>query len=350
MVGDADVNDIFFILSTSIIKDKQKIDLGTPPQRNLQNTNMAAAEPEQISIEYNRDTFNLENPNDTLVVEQSYLDYQTNKLSLKKPVMQLNYDNICIKSNNVLHVYVILQHIMKQNTLIELSKCDWDYNKWKVEITSNKKLPDWANILNCILNLGDKFNKPLKITDLDAFVKLNDKRGWGGERPREVYYKMGYLFYTPRTNQTLNNGERLIECPFPIGRINPKRKAIVSDDISTEKKCFTCGCKEGETSRFGNVCTFEKGHFNPHILGGEDTAGHQCKWCNSFYKDKLILDPITGKPDFNVYAVMRDSSKSVVKKAICDLNYSIEFLTDHFTNEQIIELCKKRGITPKDLE
>ena len=137
---------------------------------------------------------------------------------------------------------------------------------------------------------------------------------------------MGFPLYTPKTKKSLKNSERLFECPFPICRINPERKAIVSD-ISTEKKCFTCGCKDGEKSFFGNICNFEKGHFDPHILGGDDIAGHQCKWCNSFYKDKITWNSNTGKPIFNPYAILRDVPKS-----------------------EIIQNLKTLGFTSKDLE
>ena len=187
-----------------------------------------------------------------------------------------------------------------------------------------KKLPDWANILNCLLNLGTKFNKPIDIETLEE-VKLNDKRGWGGERPREVYYKLGFPLYTPRTKKSLINGKRLFECPFPICRINPERKAIVSG-TSTEKKCFTCGCKEGDTNIFGNPCKFEKGHFDPHINGGNETAGNQCKQCNSFYKDKVSWDYKTGKPTFNSYAILRDAPKKEIIKHLIRLGFKPEDL------------------------
>ena len=193
-------------------------------------------------------------------------------------------------------------------------------------ITSNKKLPPWAVILNYLLNIKE-FNKPfnIKILDLNKTHPLTDYRGWGGERPREVYYKLGFPFYTPATNQSLKNSERLFKCPFPICTINPKRKAIVSS--STEKKCFTCGCKEGEKNYFGNICKFEKGLFEPHMHGGVDTAAYQCKWCNTFYKDKITWNPETGKPTFNLYAILRDASKN-----------------------QIIHNLKLLGFTSKDLE
>lgn len=301
-----------------------------------------------IEIEYNSETYNLENSNTKLIVKKQDSDYQTVPLLEKKPIINFTYDNISIKSNNIHLVYVILQYICNKKTLIELSKHEWDYSKWNVKITSNKKLPDWANILNCLLNLGE-FNKSFDIEKLEETVKLNDKRGWGGERPREVYYKFGFPLYTPKTKKSLKNTERLFECPFPICNINPERKATVSDS-STEKKCFTCGVKQGEADKFGNICNFEKGHFDPHILGGADTAGHQCKWCNSFYKDKITWIPDTGKPQFHTYAVMRDAPKDEVLQILVNLAFPIKDLNKNFTNEQLIELCKERGITPKDLE
>ena len=155
---------------------------------------------------------------------------------------------------------------------------------------------------------------------------LNQGRGWSGERPREVYYKMGFPLYTSKTKKTLKNGQRLFECPFPICNINPKRKADIQE-TSTEKKCFTCGCKEGEKNIFGNICNFEKGHFEPHILGGDSTAGYQCKWCNSFYKDKITWNSNTGKPTFNLYAILRDARK-----------------------KELIQDLKTLGFTSKDLE
>ena len=280
-----------------------------------------------FEIKYNSETYNLENPNDTkLLVKKKNVDnYETTPITQNKPIIILTYKNITIKANYIHYIYIILQFIIKKNTLLELSKEKWDYDFWNVEISSNKKLPDWANILNCLLNLKE-FNNPFEIKNLDEIIKLNDKRGWGGERPREIYYKMGFPLYTSKTNKCLKLGERLFKCPFPICPINPTRKAIVSD-TSSEKKCFTCGCKEGEKDYFGNICNFEKGHFEPHILGGADTAGHQCKWCNSFYKDKINWNLDTGKPEFNSYAILRDAPK-----------------------KEIVKNLKLLGFTPKDLE
>ena len=278
-----------------------------------------------IEIKYNSETYNLTNSNDTKLVIKKGCEYQTVSLSEKKPIIKLTYDRIYIKANDILDIYLILQHIMEKTTLIDLSNYEWDYSKWNIEITHNKKLPDWANILNCLLNLGE-FNKPIHIKKLEEIVKLNDKRGWSGERPREVYYKFGFPWYTPRTKKSLKNKQRLFMCPFPICKINPERKAVVPKS-STEIRCFTCGCREGEKDYFGNICNFEKGHFEPHINGGVDTAAHQCKWCNSFYKDKINWNPDTGKPTFNSYAILRDAPKN-----------------------EIIDNLKILGFTSKDLE
>lgn len=282
-----------------------------------------------LAIQYNSETYNLKNPNDSkLVVKISDSNkYHTESFSEKKVIVKLTYKNICIKTNNIHELYIILQFIFEKKTIAELSKYEWDYEEWNIEITSIKKLPDWANILNYLLNLGNNFNKPLEIEKFEEIVKLNDKRGWGGERPREVYYKLGFPLYTPKTKKNLKNSQRLFECPFPICSINPKRKAIVSDISSTEKKCFTCGCKEREKNIFGNICNFEKGHFEPYIIGGSNSAGHQCKWCNSFYKDKITWNQETGKPTFNSYAILRDAPKN-----------------------EIIHNLKLLGFTPKDLE
>jgi len=277
-------------------------------------------------IEYNSNNFNLKDPDTQLQVE-----YDGNKCKIlpftkTKPIITMTYDTtIYITSNNIHHIYVVLQDKMKKNTINELSECTWDYTLWNVKISSDKKLPDWANILNCLLNLCENFNKPLDIKTLEESVLLNDKRGWGGERPREVYYKLGFPLYTPKTNKQLKLSERLFECPFPICRINPERKAIVSD-TSIEMKCFTCGLKEGETNIFGNICNFEKGHFDPHINGGDVLSGNQCKWCNSFYKDKITWNAKTGKPTFNVYAILRDAPVDEVKKHLKTLGFTPEDL------------------------
>lgn len=277
-----------------------------------------------IEIWYNSNTYNLINGDKILKIVKKGEIYETFDLKCKKPLITLNYDKNTIISNNILEIYVILQKIRNVDTIQILSDLEWDYDKWNINITS-EKMPDWGKILNCLLNLNNKFNKPITIDYLEEKVKLNDKRGWGGERPREIYYKLGFPFYTSKTKKNLSNSERLFECPFPICSINPTRKAILSDNFK-EKRCFTCGTKEGETNCFGNICNFEKGHFDPHINGGIEISGNQCKWCNSFYKDKITWNSSTGKPTFNSYAIIRDAPKV-----------------------EIIKQLKKLGFTPEDL-
>ena len=65
-----------------------------------------------------------------------------------------------------------MQYIYGKKTIIELSELEWDYSIWNFLITSDKKLPDWANILNYLLNRGE-FNKPFDIKNLEEIVKLN---------------------------------------------------------------------------------------------------------------------------------------------------------------------------------
>ena len=48
-----------------------------------------------IEIDYNSETYNLENSNDTkLVVKKIHTDYQTEPLSEKKPIINFTYNNI----------------------------------------------------------------------------------------------------------------------------------------------------------------------------------------------------------------------------------------------------------------
>ncbi len=139
--------------------------------------------------------------------------------------------------------------------------------------------------------------------------------GLGGERCREVYYKLGFPIMT---NSSLPNqvkpGERVVLCPFPTESINPKRIAIITP--GNEMKCFTCGVQEGELDKFGKPVKFERGHCEPHISGGSNIARYQCKWCNTFYKDKIAWNVQTNKPEFNLYAIMRDASKLEIKNVL----------------------------------
>lgn len=275
-----------------------------------------------FEIAYNKITFNLHNPDENLKVNCDDSVYITSKFSSSKIMIHLKYDNISIRTNHIHQVYVILQHLFKVDTIEKLASLSWDYTKWNFNITYVKLLPDWAKILNCLLNDTANFNKPIKISVLEDTVKLNDKRGWGGERPREVYYKLGFPLFTPKTNKTLKNSERLFVCPFPICRINPRRKAIIVDTTQNEKRCFTCGKKEGEMNILGESCYFEKGHLVPHMNNGTEKCSFQCKWCNTFYKDKLSWNKETGKPTFNIYAILRDSPKHIIIENLKKLGFT----------------------------
>lgn len=118
-------------------------------------------------------------------------------------------------------------------------------------------------------------------------------------------------YISSSTKKYLNNSQRIFICPFPIENINPQRKAIVNNK-SIETKCFTCGTKEGEINIFGQICNFEKGHLTPIKCENTTNSHWQCKWCNTFYKDKIIWNDITNKPEFNYYAIIRDMKKTEI--------------------------------------
>ena len=291
-----------------------------------------------IKIKYNKDTYNIENASFTLeikLINNEYI-YENNKKN--KYILNFEYDDIKIKikinsSTEILYLYVIMQHHYKNKTINELyQNNEWNYEKWKVKIDSidNNELPDHLVLLNCFLNLKKDYNIPIDINKLENIyeLKIKDKRGLGGERPRELNYKFGFPYYTSSTKKNLKNSERIFECPFPINSINPLRKAIINqnDKNSGEKQCFTCRCKENELNIFGQPCKFEKGHLVPIKEKNTQNALWQCKWCNTFYKDKIIWNLEKKKVEFNTYAVMRDTKK-----------------------EELINIIKKLGISSNDL-
>ena len=281
--------------------------------------------PRTIKVAYNSKTYNIHDPNDVIYVSafgSGYLcDFSGGKKSYYKVLF--NYEDIIICCYNIHILYVILQNIYGVNSIIELSKLNWDYSKWKVDIISlhSKSLSSNLLVIKHLLNLGT-YGEVLNIKDLERVCPLPDNRGWGGERPREVYYKYGFPIMTSAIMKTLKPKQRLMKSPFPTENINPLRKAIIQDR-NDNKKCFTCGVKDGEKDKFGNVCNFEKGHLDPHINGGDSTAAYQCKWCNTFYKDKLTWNYETGKPEFNLYGIIRDASKKEVINVMTRLGYTI---------------------------
>jgi len=289
-----------------------------------------------IIINYNNDTYNLENPNAQLEVKYIENLYTCISSTKSKYNLIFNYIDLHIdikfkNSEELLLLYVIMQYVYDVNTIKKLyDKENWDYTKWSIVINSinNNELSDHLILLNTFLNLKEKYNSPLYIKTLENEynLKIKDKRGLGGERPRELNYKYGFPYFTSSSKKNLNNSQRLFVCPFPIETINPQRKAVIIKSYDNIIKCFTCGCKEGEINIFGNICNFEKGHLTPITIENTKKSLYQCKWCNTFYKDKIIWCEETGKPKFNCYAILRDMKK---KEIICSL--------------------KKLGITSTDL-
>lgn len=273
-----------------------------------------------IQIEYNAKTFNLKDPNECITVKKCDDTYTSSHENLNY-IVNFTYKNIHIQTHNIHILYVILQYVYDVTTIIELSERKWDYSQWNVKITSSnpkKQLSCYMRAVQYILNRS-VYGVPMKTEDLDIECPL-DRRGWGGERSREVYYKLGFPLMSSklRPNQ-VKRGDRVIMCPFPIESINPKRVAIITP--GDERKCFTCGVQEGELDKFGNSVKFESGHCEPHISGGSNLARHQCKWCNTFYKDKITWNVETNKPEFNLYAIIRDAPRNEVLDTLKRLGY-----------------------------
>ena len=298
---------------------------------------------EELTIKYNNNTYCIDNPNKDIEVKKdiknnnvNYLCNSSNKDKDKyKYCVLFTYKNVKITLNikssiEILLLYIILQYHYLVTNIQELINIQiWDYYLWNINIShlNDEELPDHLILLNCFLNLKDKYDTPIEITELENSYKLKikDKRGLGGERPRELNYKYGFPYFTSSSKKYLNNSQRVFICPFPIENINPQRKSIVSSS-TRETKCFTCGTKEGEINIFGQICNFEKGHLTPIKCENTTKSYWQCKWCNTFYKDKIIWNEMTNKPEFNYYAIIRDMKKS-----------------------EIINVIKQLGIQPDDL-
>lgn len=292
-----------------------------------------------LKLKYNNNTYCVTEPNTEIlikykqkndyIVQYLWNSYKKNNyrilFSYKKIEIELNINN----SFEILLLYVILQYHYSVKNIHEFVNIQkWNYNLWNVSILelNNKKLPDHLILLNCFLNLKDRYNTPIEILELEIDYKLEikDKRGLGGERPRELNYKYGYPYFTSITKKYLNKNQRIFICPFPIETINPQRKAIIECNIIC--KCFTCGLKENEIDKFGKLCKFEKGHLIPVKYYNNTKSYWQCKWCNTFYKDKIIWNEVTNKPEFNYYGIIRDMKKS-----------------------ELLTILKQFGITSSDL-
>jgi hypothetical protein len=216
-----------------------------------------------IIIKYNNNTYCIDNPNKDILIKKyiknNNVKYLCNLSNKDKYCVSFIYKNIEISLNikssiEILLLYVILQYHYLVINIQELINIQvWDYNLWNINISPliDNELSDHLILLNCFLNLKDKYNTPIYISELenDYKLKIKDKRGLGGERPRELNYKYGFPYYTSSTKKYLNNSQRIFICPFPIENINPQRKTIVNNS-TTDKKCFTCGTREGEINIF----------------------------------------------------------------------------------------------------
>jgi len=273
-----------------------------------------------IKIDYNSKTFNLKDTNESTIVKRCN-DIYTSTSEKTRYMIDFTYRDLQIKTYNVHILYVILQYIYDVTTIKELSELSWDYTQWNVKITHSKpttKLAENMIVVQYILN-RPSYGVPMKNVDLDNECPLTG-RGWGGESPREVNYKFGFpLMSTKLLPGQVKEGARVILCPFPTELINPNRIAIITP--GDELKCFTCGVQKGGLDKFGKTVKFERGHVEPHISGGSNIARHQCKWCNTFYKDKITWNVETNKPEFNFYAILRDVSKAERDKASKRLGY-----------------------------
>jgi len=174
---------------------------------------------EEIIIKYNNITYCIDNPNKDIVIKKEtknnnikYLYYSSNK---DKYCVIFTYKNIEIKLNikssiEILLLYIVLQYHYSVINIQELINIQvWDYHLWNVNISplNNEELSDHLILLNCFLNLKDKYNTPIEIVELENNYKLKikDKRGLGGERPRELNYKYGFPYFTSSTKKYLNN-------------------------------------------------------------------------------------------------------------------------------------------------
>lgn len=247
---------------------------------------------------------------------KSYSDYSGSSFDNDPDRLPVQIDLEISATHHLLWLYVILQYHFRVESIQELVECrSWDFLKWSVGISSirpDHRLPDYLILLKCFLNLQDRYNTVLTIDSLEKEhqIRLSDKRGLGGERPREIYYKFGFPFLTPATQKSLRNGQRIFVHPFPTKRINPHRRAKIPSGKTDTKQCFLCRRQEGDDNPLGTPTALEKGHLIPIMVDREEVVSiWQCRWCNTFFKDKIIWDSHTLKPAFHEYAIIRDMKK-----------------------------------------
>lgn len=117
--------------------------------------------------------------------------------------------------------------------------------------------------------------------------------------------------------------------PIPYLHKNPKRKGNMMVKSEEKNRCFSCGKYENEKDILGHEIRFEKGHIVPlnYHHKDSDVMRTQCKWCNTYYKDYISWED---KPRFNLYAILRDSSRSELEDAFKRLNIVIKKMTFKF--------------------
>ena len=141
-------------------------------------------EHDEISIKYNDNTYCIDNPNKEIIIKKnikSNVQYLCNSSNKNKYCISFTYINIEItlnikSSGELLLLYVILQY---HYSVIDIQKLvniqNWDYNSWELNISSlvdEEELPDHLILLNCFLNLKDKYNTPIGISELENDYKL----------------------------------------------------------------------------------------------------------------------------------------------------------------------------------
>lgn len=192
--------------------------------------------------------------------------------------------------------------------------------KLNVEFDTTCK-SDQAIIMTMIMGLPrEVFGKPVDVAYLKERLGRTLKgRGLAGERLRELMYMYGFDIYTRSMDRQLKNMQMRITGPFPVNPPNPRRTVVnlLTGNGPGPCRCFTCGRYENEADAMGQPIRFEKGHLDPHnhnTNASESSCMMQCLHCNKAYKDYVAFD--SGKPSFNLYAIMRDSSRSELMTAM----------------------------------
>ena len=168
--------------------------------------------------------------------------------------------------------------------------------------------------INGIFEYAPKYSELREAMDREGLGLVG--RGIEGERPREFRYAMGYNFRTNEKDKNVPDGYCLVGSPLPFGPRNERRVAnldlqkedwselssILSKDTK-RLRCKVCGLFEGETNRIGQKTTFQKGHYESHLSGGdvsEENIFAICQYCNTEQLNIYDIDPVTGKKKWNL--------------------------------------------------